>query len=294
MKSLVKIIVFSCLALSFASCQDVVQVKLDEGSKLYVVDAFVNSLRTDQTIKITTNSNYFSSTAPTGVSGANVVLTDLTDNKQYSFIYTSNGNYVYTLLPTDTLAKVNHLYALNVTIDGNVYTSSTTQKRYCSIDSINVTLNDNSVGFGQQSKDTSYLCILFAKDKADATADYYWIKTFRNDTLFSDASDLNLNIDGTGGEITNAPEDSLDFTAPSTLLGFKKYRRHDKCRVEVHSIMRNTYNFFTQAQTQINNGGLFATTPENVKTNIVTPNGTTKAVGWFSVASVATKSVVVK
>jgi len=296
MKTVFKIVLFSCLAFVFSSCEDVVQVKLDEGSKLYVIDAFVNSLRTDQVIRITTNTNYFSNTTPPGVPGAAVVLTDLNNNRQYVFNYTSNGNYVYSLSATDTLARINHTYSLSVTIDGTFYSSSTIQKRLASIDSISVNLNDGSFAFGGggNSKDSTFLCVLFAKDKSDAQTDYYWIRTYRNDTLFGEPADLNLNIDGTGGAITDASADSLDFTPPSTLLGFKKYRRHDRCRVEVHSIMSNTYNFFTQAQTQINNGGLFATTPENVKTNITTPNGKTKAIGWFSVASVATKSIQVR
>lgn len=294
MKSIVKIVLLASFALVFASCEDVVQIKLDEGSGLYVIDAFINSSRTDQVIKITNNSSYFSNGQPTGISGASVILTDLTENRQFVFNYTSNGNYVYTLAANDTIAKINHNYSLSVVIDGATYTSSTTQKRLASIDSIGVEPNDNNFFGGSSSTDTTYFCTLYAKDKADLQTDYYWVKTFRNDTLFSAPEDLNVNIDGTGGAITNPPSDSLDFTPPSTLLGFRKYRRHDRCKVEVHSIMFDTYNFLTQAQVQINNGGLFATTPENVKTNLVTPAGKTKAVGWFSVASVATKSIQVR
>jgi len=36
------------------------KLKLDEGSKLYVIDAFVNDLRSNQTIRVTTNDSYFS------------------------------------------------------------------------------------------------------------------------------------------------------------------------------------------------------------------------------------------
>lgn len=296
MKLLFKLCLLASFTLAFSSCQDVVQIKLDEGSKLYVIDAFVNNLRTDQVVKITNNSSYFSTTAPSGVSGATVILMDLTDNQHYVFNYTGNGNYVYSLAPTDTLARVGHNYRLMVEIDGILYLATTEQKRPASIDSISVVLDDGSFGFGGPTNalDTSFFCILYAKDKSDARSDYYWVKTYRNDTLFSEASDLNLNIDGTGGEITNSPADSLDFTPPSTLLGFKSYKRNDRCRVEIHSVMKDTYNFFVQAQTQINNGGLFATTPENVKTNLEGPKGQTKAVGWFSVASVATKSVVIR
>ncbi len=296
MKHLTRLFFVCLAAFGFTSCEDVVQVKLDEGSKLYVIDAFINNLRQDQVVKITNNSSYFSSGNPSGVSGANVVLVDLTDNRQFTFTHTSNGNYVFSGWLTDTIAKVGHDYKLIVEIDGSQYLATTRQKRPASIDSISVMLNDGSFGFGPQgnSSDSTYLCMLFAKDKADDVPDYYWIKTFRNDTLFSASEDLNLNIDGTGGEITDSSVDSLEFTPPSTLLGFKTYRRNDRCRVEVHSIMKDTYNFFVQAQAQINNGGLFATTPENVKTNISGPDGKTKAIGWFSVASVASHTVLVK
>lgn len=296
MKHLTRLFFVCLAAFGFTSCEDVVQVKLDEGSKLYVIDAFINNLRQDQVVKITNNSSYFSSGNPSGVSGANVVLVDLTDNRQFTFTHTSNGNYVFSGWLTDTIAKVGHDYKLMVEIDGNTYLATTRQKRPASIDSISVMLNDGSSGFGPpaNSNDSTYLCMLFAKDRADDVPDYYWIKTFRNDTLFSASEDLNLNIDGTGGEITDSSVDSLEFTPPSTLLGFKTYRRNDRCRVEVHSIMKDTYNFFVQAQAQINNGGLFATTPENVKTNISGPDGKTKAIGWFSVASVASHTVLVK
>ena len=296
MKSVFRLFLLCSLAISFSSCEDVVQVNLDEGSKLYVIDAFINDLRADQVVKITNNSSYFSSANPSGVVGANVVLMDLTDNRQFTFVHSGNGSYVYSGWATDTIAKSGHEYRLMVEIDGNLYLSTTKQKRPASIDSISVLMNDGSFGFGQPAdpNDTTYTCLLYAKDKADAVPDYYWIKTFRNDTLFSSSSDINLNIDGTGGEITTGSADSLEFMPPSTLLGFKSYRRNDYCRVEIHSIMKDTYNFFVQAQAQISNGGLFATTPENVKSNISSPAGQIKAIGWFSVASAVTKTVRVK
>lgn len=296
MKYIFRLCLICSLALGVSSCEDVVQVKLDEGSKLYVIDAFITNQRTQQVVKITNNTSYFNSADPSGVSGATVVLMDMTDNKSYTFTYASNGNYVYPNWMTDTIAKTGHEYKLMIQVDGNLYLATTRQKRPASIDSISVMQNDGSFGFGPPANpnDTTFMCVLYAKDKADGVPDYYWVKTFRNDTLFSEASDINLNIDGTGGEITTASVDSLEFTPPSTLLGFKSYRRNNRCRVEIHSIMKDTYNFFVQAQAQIGNGGLFATTPENVRTNISSPAGTTKAVGWFSVASVATKTVLVK
>lgn len=280
------LVFFSVLA--FVSCTDVVQIKLDEGSKLYVIDAFVNDLREPQIIKVNTNDSYFSNREAPEVNNANVELVDLTSNVTYNFTYGNNGKYIYNIGINDTIAKVNHQYQLRVTIDGFTYTAKTVQKRTAVIDSISALYNDGQDPFGGP-KD-SYTCLLFARDKADNNPDYYWIRTFRNDTLFNGSGDLNFCIDGTGGVVTDAPLDTIDFTAPATFMGFKSYYKNDKCKAQVHSISRETYFFFVQALSQINNGGLFATTPENVKTNITTPDGAkTKAIGWFNMASVVSK-----
>ncbi len=293
MKTVLKFIVPAFFVVFLSSCEDVVQVKLDEGSKLYVIDAFVDNLRDKQTIRVTTNDSYFSNRVAPPVANASVVLKDLTDNKQFVFSYQGDGNYVYDVVANgDTMAKLNHQYELNVTIDGNLYTALTTQKRTARIDSIGREYFDGNNGFGPPS-DPYYFCTLYAKDKVDANTDYYRIKTYRNDTLFSGSGDINVCIDGTGGAVTNAELDSTYFTAPATFLGFKQYYKGNTCKVQVHSISKETYFFFVQAQAQINNGGLFATTPENVKTNISTPKGGTKAVGWFNMASVATASTVI-
>lgn len=274
------------------SCEDVVQIKLDEGSKLYVIDAFVNDLRKTQVIRVTTNDTYFSNRQAPPVENASVILKDLTANRQFVFSYKGGGNYEYEIQAADTLARINHQYELNVTIDGETYTSLTIQKRTAVIDSISYELFTGG-GFGPAPEQPFYFCTLWAKDKVDNNADYYWIKTFRNDSLLFSSSDINISIDGTNATVNNVPADSLPFTPPATFIGFKTYPPQSSCGVEIHSISPETYNFFVQAAAQINNGGLFATTPENVKTNILTPSSAkTKAIGWFNMATVASEKIV--
>jgi hypothetical protein len=281
------------IMLMFTSCEDVVQIKLDEGSKLYVIDAFVNDLRNDQVIRVTTNDSYFSNRQAPPVTNAVVQLVDVNTNATYNFTYTTEGKYVYPITSTDTIARLGHKYILSVTIDGNTYTSLNEQKRPAVIDSIASYYNDGTDPFSGP-KDT-YSCLLFARDKADNDPDYYWLRTFRNDTLFNGSADINICIDGTGGTVYNAPTDTIAFTPSATFLGFKTYQYHDKCKVEIHSISRDTYFFFLQALQQINNAGLFATTPENIKTNISTPaSATTRAIGWFSMSSAVTKEKLVE
>ncbi len=292
MKTIFKFIFIAATFLFLTSCEDVVQIKLDQGSKLYVIDAFVNNTKADQTIRVLTNDAYFSNQAAPPVNNATVLLKDLSANAQYSFTYTSNGNYVHKYDSTESMCVIGHQYQLSVTIDGYNYTSLAIQKRTAILDSIQAVFNEGNGGFGPPKP--HYNCFLWARDLVDQNPDYYWIKTSRNDTLFSEPGDLNTAIDGTGGEVTNAGVDTLDFTPPAIFLGFKDYHTGDKCKVEIHSISREANNFLIQAVAQIQNGGLFATTPENVRTNISTPDGAkTKAVGWFNMASVISKTKII-
>ena len=281
------------LLITLAGCEDPIQIKLDEGSKLIVIDAFVNNLRETQRIRITNSDSYFSGRQAAPVTNAVVILNDLTANVNYTFNYTSNGNYEFAIGAMDTIAHPNHTYKLSLSIDGATYTAMTDQKRGAAIEGITTVLNDGVVG-ELGTKGNFYYCFLVAKDKADANTDYYWIKTFRNDTLFSDPADLNIAIDGTGGSVSDSPPgvDSLYFTPTATFLGSKRYQSSDKCKVEIHSLTKSCRDFLLQAAAQISNGGLFATTPENVRTNFVTSSGTAvKAVGWFNMSTVATKTI---
>ena len=70
------------------------------------------------------------------------------------------------------------------------------------------------------------------------------------------------------------------------------FQKYDVCRVEIHSINLATYNLLLQAQAQISNSGLFATTPENIKTNIISNNPKIKVVGWFCMSAVGLREKV--
>ncbi len=290
---LFKYISILILVTTLTSCEDPIQIKLDEGSKLIVIDAFINDMRETQKVRITNSDGYFSGKRAEPVTNAVVILSDLTTNINYTFNYSDNGNYEFYIGSTDTIARPNHTYKLNISIDGVEYTALAEQKRGAVVETIDVELN-NGINGELGAEGNFYYCFLVAKDKVDAVADYYWVKTFRNDTLFSSPGDLITSIDGTDGAVSPTGIDSIYFTPTTTFLGSKRYQSSDRCKVEIHSITRSSRDFLQQAAAQISNGGLFATTPENVRTNFVTPASTAqKAVGWFNMSTVATKTVLV-
>ena len=282
------------LAISFISCEDSIQVKLEQGKQLLVIDAFVNNLRQDQKIRITLSQNYFDNgTAVTVVPDAQVLLKDISTNTTYTFNYTTNGYYTYTLSPTDTIAKVNHWYQLEVSYKGYKYTAITQQKRSAIIDSIQVKYDKNNF-----SGKEGYKCILWGRDVVGPIPDFYWIKSFRNSKFFGKTSEINLAYDGASGGSGGVRADGYIFTPniAEAITPFGEYfQKYDTCRVEIHSISEECWNMLNQIIDNTNNQGLFATTFENVKTNIQTPaNAPLKAVGFFNIATVTTATRVVQ
>ena len=266
--------------ISFTSCEDVIQVKLDEGDPIVTIDAFINDMQLQQKVRLTYTDGYFSQKPNEPIIGATVTVKDLTTGVDYIFNDNNNGDYVWT--PTDTL-RVGHNYELTVTHQGNIYKSTSRMNRTTRVDSI---IAEFKEGGGLAETEPGYDMAFLGFDIPGDTVDYYWIKSYRNGVFFNKGGDINICADAAFG----AGADGFPFITPIaqgiTPFG-ERFKKFDVCRVEIHSINLETYNFLTQVQTQTTNSGLFATSPENVKTNITnTTNDKTKVVGWFCMSAV--------
>ncbi|MFL5752701.1 MAG: DUF4249 domain-containing protein [Bacteroidia bacterium] len=286
---MLKILSVSTAVIFFTSCTDVVKVDLDPGETLLVVDAWVNDLPGTQNIKLTTTSPYFSNVNVPPVSGAAVVLSDLSNNKNYTFSDAGYGNYSFTPSIADTMCIVGHNYQLNISYQGNTYTSLAKLSRTTVVDSI--VWQDLE---GQIGTENGLFPYIIAKDSAGGK-DFYWIKAYHNAVYINNPSNINVCEDAGGGDGT----DGLYFIPPNAYFnvtpGNKPYKENDLCTIEIHSISKSSYDFLLQAQVQMTNSqsGLFASTPENVRTNInVVTSGAPKALGWFNMASTSVKNSV--
>ena len=286
---LFKLIISILSIFILTSCEDVVQIKLDEDTPLITVDAFINDLRSTQTIRLTYTDNYFSQKPNDPIHGASVVVKDITSGQSFNFTDNSNGNYKLNLTLTDTLGKLGHEYELMINHQGNIYNSKSTMFRTTQVDTIVVEFK-NAEAFGSKE---GYDLYFLGRDPVGEISDFYWIKSYSNNVFYNKGININIAWDGANG---GAGGDGLFFTPPISrgiLPRGERLNKLDSFRVEIHSISQQAYYFLTQIQTQTTNSGLFATTPENVKTNITT-NGTTKVVGWFNVAAVSKKQIIVQ
>lgn len=284
-----KLFIFILTVITLSSCEDVIQVKLDEGEPIITIDAFLNDMRSEQKVRLTYTDGYFSQKPNNPIIGATVHVKDLSSNLDYVFTDNNDGNYIYNLIVTDTLGRVGHEYELTVTHQGKVYTSTSKMKRSTQVDSLLVEFKEGGgLGNAKAGYDFSFLGFDIPGD----TLDYYWIKSYRNGVFFNKGIDINIAVNAAYG----AGADGFPFIPPiaEAITPFGEvFKKYDVCRVEIHSIDLATYNFLLQVYSQTTNSGLFATSPENVKTNIKSvTDSKTKVVGWFSMSSVGFKEAI--
>ena len=126
---------------------------------------------------------------------------------------------------------------------------------------------------------------------------FYWIKTYKNGKFFNASSNVNIAEDGGGGE----GSDGLCFIPPIAYFSVtpfdNPFKLNDVLTVEVCSINKNSYEYLIQLVTQVNNSqaGLFAVTPENLRTNILPlTENSPRVLGWFNIGTVSSKNFICK
>ncbi|MFZ9754688.1 MAG: DUF4249 domain-containing protein [Bacteroidia bacterium] len=267
--------------LVFASCEDVIQVSVDQGPPKLVVDAFVSNLPQDQVIRLTRSINYFdSSGSEPGVEGATVLLVDTSNFRIFNFVDQGQGRYVFSPNPAkgDTFT-IGRGYTLLIATGSDTLISFSTLRRTTRVDSI---VQVPVEGNGPPTITTGCYLDLRAND-LPGPGDFWWVKTFRNDTFQNRIDQLNLAADM--GNTNNGLDGGMFIYPVRTNISdrTRSFQAGEQVRVEIHSISREAYYWFLLVQNENFNGGLFATPPSNIPTNIVNinPNKKSKLAGFF-------------
>jgi hypothetical protein len=268
------VIVF--FAFFFFSCEDQIDVKLDEGNTLLVVDGWITDQPGPQIITLSTTAPYFNKESTPKVSGAIVLLSD---NGGQSEILTEKepGKYVTS---EGFQGKVGKTYFLNIRHDGNEYKAETQIRRPAMIDSLSQKFREKSLSWEE-----GYYVLYNGPEQA-GLGDFYRFKVYKNDTLQNKPENLIVAQDKfVDGNYIKEVE-----------LHNKPFLKGDHIRVENWAITEDAYQYYIEMLAQVNNGGMFANPPANIKTNIVTlnPDKARRAVGFFGGASVTSKEMIIK
>lgn len=289
-----KYLILSALSL-LCACDDQIYPELDDAPEVLVIDAWIDDLMRDQTVKLSMSQPYFQSTGTNPVTGAEVYITDNEGNR-FDFIDEGTGNYIWSPA-TDGFGTIGNSYELTVVSAGNTFKATSMKNRVPKVDSITFEYNEDKI-FG--TTEIYYSAQLWVTD-LEGEGDVYWIKTFKNEEFLNKPSEISLAWDA--GFNKSAPFDGDPFIPPirSSINPedyddndefISPYADGDSVYVELHSITESARNFLNEVQIQTNReggfGALFATPLSNVPTNIENQTSDQLVVGFFCVSSVET------
>lgn len=271
------------------SCEDVIQVEVDNGTIQMSVDAFLNNKNAEQKIILLETKQFFEDVSQKPVEADSVwVVDDL--NNRYDFVDgNGDGTYVWD---DSVLVHVDRTYMLTVARDGIFYTSETKANPAPQIDSINWEYIPKGIG----QDNGTYAPELVARDLI-GQADYYWIKSAKNGKYRTGRDAINLSVDGSFS--AESMSDGNLFIPPiSTFPGINvedSLGIGDEFTYEIWGITEETFSFWQEVNNQTVSGGigaLFATPTANVRTNINSTSTKTNeiAVGWFSTSMVSSET----
>jgi Domain of unknown function (DUF4249) len=290
MKTKINLIISALTILLLGSCEDIVQLEGVKSDQLLVVEAMINNQAGEQVVKLTKSQNYFENAAPIHVQNASVQVQDNLGNI-YSFKdLKNNGYYVWTPLnATQKMGIVGRKYTLKVVSEGETYQALTELKRVPKIDSLLYQFGE--VDQNQQTKDDikeGYEPQFYARD-LKGEGDCYLIKSYKNGKILGDVGNFQLAYDASFSKGDGA--DGFLFLSPiRRSIARELFQENDIVKVELFSITEDHFNFWLKAQDQIRNGGLFATPPAYITTNVfnVNKNSPKKAAGWFATVGLST------
>lgn len=273
--------------LGLNSCTTVIDAKLDAGPVQLSVEGILTDQPGSQTITLTKTAPYFDNSTPPAATSATVTVSD-DAGKTYQFIDPTNtGNYVWQPTGKDTLGHIGRTYQLTIAYQGETYKASSKMNPVPPIDSIIFVKRKLS----PLSKTEGYRAEFYATDFPNRV-DYYRVRFFQNGELQNKPRNIITSQDGVFGS-NSSVADGLAFIVPirRSVNPDSLYALNDVVKVEVHSLTQDAFTFWQQLRTQITNGGLFATPPANVPTNIINTNVTGRtATGFFMTSAVRSKT----
>jgi hypothetical protein len=253
----------------FFSCEDVINVQLDQAPEQLVIDGQINDHETIQTIKLSLTLPYFQNNSIPQATGATVTVLD---NQNNNILFQEKSPGVYQA--DNFMGKPGNTYTLTINYQGDTYYAVSTMPPQIVVDSIKYESTTNT----RNDNDKYYRFYLYAKEPRGEPR-YYKSKAFINGQDQEQAQDIFVTL----------KDDQLvdgNYINKEQIFRTNKLRSNDLVKIEFRAIESKAHFFYLQAALQ-SRGGLFNPPPSNINGNIVNanPNGK-KALGLFIATSI--------
>ncbi len=289
MKHQIKInflVALSFLTLFFSSCEDVVQVTLDDSDlDLVSVEAYINTKASDNIyVKLERTLPVDQTEANPPVNGALVQLSDDLETPRVVTLkeYNSTGTY---FLPQNTeyKAEPGRTYTLKITLpDGVEITASDYLREVEPLDSVKVNLSARG--------SYEFLAVFINAPNYPSAVQYYKWDIFVNGNMLYESQRMVIaNDELVDGKYIYDFEIFTDFAIDES---DKIMFAGDTVTVEQLSISRAAYDFYVGMINQAFTGSPFSVPPANVPGNLTSSNGK-KVLGIFSARDVSKGNAVI-
>ncbi|MDG1805730.1 DUF4249 domain-containing protein [Flavicella sp.] len=244
----------------FASCEDVIDLPLEEGPKRLVIDANINwekgTTGAEQSIRLTQTAGFYDLTVPIAT-GAKVKITN-SNNDEFDFIEEgTTGIYsTSTFMPV-----IDETYTLTVTYNGEEFTAEETLLALPSIDRIEQT-TDNFFG-------TEVIKVEFFYLDPAGIDNYYF-------SQFSYPTDYAIDVYRTRDDEFSDGQENSFFEQDDSLKPGKDLT------IYFYSASKTNFNYMNLLLDQVSSGGPFAAPPAAVQGNCInTTDAEKKPYGYF-------------
>ena len=258
--------------LILTSCEETVHLDLQQTPPKVIIEGLVTNKPGYQSVKISKSVDFYASGSEIPkVANAVVTVSDNLGNV-YNFVHNpknaedSAGIY---LPETPFVGTVGRRYKLSVKVDGVTYEAQDELFPVTTMDSLTYRVDENEEE-DPEVDGRFYEVLLFTKEPRDQV-NYYYFKFYRNDSLkYNSDTDIYFSNDEFLAEKIDGVESPIFFS------------KGDKCRVEMYSMSRLGYVYFSDLINILNNdsGGMFGPIPASPRTNLT--NG---ALGFFHVGA---------
>lgn len=254
---------FIAIAL-FSSCEDVVNLPLEEGPKKLVIDANINWEKgtdgKEQSIRLTETAGFYENTSPIA-SGASVKITG---NNQET-IFTEDGDTgIYKT--TNFNPKINEEYTLQIVYNAETFTASEILNSVTAITGVEQSIESF---FGNEALRVDF----YYTDPI--TEGNYYLEEFSSSISYLNSYRVSRD------EFINGNENSGFEINEDLITG-------ETITFRLYGISRDYHNYVSLLLAQIQDGGPFATPPAAVLGNCEnTTNPNEKPLGYFRLSEVA-------
>ncbi|MCC8154866.1 MAG: DUF4249 domain-containing protein [Tannerellaceae bacterium] len=276
------------ITILFFACTERIDIYTNQSDPHLVIYGYITTDTTQHYVRITRSASYFATTAPEGISGANVKI----QNKETIFTLTEDPeNPGLYLTEPDVYGVEGETYTLHVSVDfdGNnepeEYTASSFLPFSIRLDSIQLEMSEYF--------DDRLDILVFGALPENSDENYLSFQAYRNEYALSDSL---INWGLADDEYIDKKElkavscFSLDLEEEQYQL-----QKGDIVSLQVNSITEEYYDFIWDAQTELwGSNPIFSGPPANIQTNIqpVRKENKIPLAGFFTAYSFKRKGTV--